>query len=332
MERPIFKLESESSSPSNEDNESVYSFQDKDTDFVKDTTDTDFELEIEYEVDSYSEHDSNSLVDSSDDTEVKRDMMLAAVAICDTTFENWVTDCEESDNSSTEDYSFTRTDFWTCIKCKSMKKDPLYRFCEKCFQDRKTFFPPRPKPKRRKVEAPVKLDTLRSCLSGLSHDSGIGSSQECPPLDLDQIVVPPHLTSSSPSSPSSVVEGAVPEKTGDSQISTIANRKRQLSESSLSDLSEIEAKRPRREKSKSPSKEIVAKLPENLSDSGLLQEAGKKDMCTFCNVTQQNAIFLHGSIAHMCCCYKCAMRTWRTIKRCPICNRKVNNVVKVFKN
>ncbi|XP_045468428.1 uncharacterized protein LOC123676533 [Harmonia axyridis] len=429
---PFYKLESDSSALSNEDTESVYSLQDVETDLVRDSSDTEqfgseYEVEIEYEVDSASGSDSNSLLDTSGDSDVERDMFLAAAAaICDSTFEQWVTDVEDSDNTSSEDTSFNRTDFWTCVKCKSQKNNPLFCYCEKCFQDRKTLFPPRPKPrkpkKNKKPEAPVKLDTLRSCLKGLSQDSGLGSSQECPPLELDKIVIPDHLTGNASIPSSSYNEDDVipssqqnpdTDKSSPSKQVTLndivksnSSRKRQASESSLSDF---ETKRPRwRDQKKSPKRdkssnsisgsptrkrkstscerELYIKkiksyhhqsLPcsithsedemlqpqktisngisasqesidvsgktsdlgsEISSGSGIFDKAEElhaplvdsKEVCMFCNTSPINAGFLHGNIAHRCCCYKCAKRTWKAIKRCPMCNRKVNKVIRVY--
>lgn len=62
-------------------------------------------------------------------------MILAAAAavICDSSLEAWVTDVEDSD-SSTDETSFGRTDFSTCVQCKGENHNPLYRYCEKCFQ------------------------------------------------------------------------------------------------------------------------------------------------------------------------------------------------------
>lgn len=221
-----------------------------------------------------------------------------------------------------------------------------------------------------KQESPVKLESLQSCLNGLSQDSGLGSSQEFPTLQLDKIVVPHHLTSSS--------------TTGNVLDSDSTSRKRQHSESSLSEFEEC--KKPKLDKktkvsrastSKSPSNSIsgsastvcpdsintpsdtIPIIPENgknendcllvqnilkkTSDGQEVKESlsenvtqpydsipENKELCIMCNINPKNSIFLHGNIAHMCSCYKCAMRTWGTNKRCPVCNCKVRNVVKVF--
>lgn len=41
-------------------------------------------------------------------------------------------DTEESDAPT--DPELGRADYWTCIKCKNQKNNPMYRFCEKCYQ------------------------------------------------------------------------------------------------------------------------------------------------------------------------------------------------------
>ncbi|XP_063911861.1 uncharacterized protein LOC135128737 isoform X2 [Zophobas morio] len=243
--RYFFRLESESSAASADDTESVYSVQDKETDVVRDTSDTSSNtseyhlVDIEYEIESVSASDDERDVIIFDSSGESEDMIYAAAMVADSSFETFVTDAEDSDNSMQDDSNTGPTDYWTCIQCKSQNDHPQYRFCEKCFQDRKAIFPPRPR-RRKKAEQntekpllPVKLDVLQSCLNGLSsQDSGISSSQEFGSLCLDQIVVP------SSEKPSTSLPEPEPEE-------EVKSRKRQFSESSLSD--EYEAKRPRKQ-------------------------------------------------------------------------------------
>ncbi|XP_057667917.1 E3 ubiquitin-protein ligase Mdm2-like [Diorhabda carinulata] len=351
MKRPryyYYRLASESSRGSEEDTESVYSVQDHETDVAKDTTDTDSKSDdnedielIEYEVASLSE---GSVSSGSTASETDDQVIFAAAieAICDSSIETWITDGEESDSSSFENTSINTLGFVTCVQCKSINDNPLYRYCEKCFQNRKKFYPPRPrgnKKSKKKVDDPVKLDTLRSCLSGLSSlDSGVGSSQECPPLDLDQIVVPDkHLKSGM--SISDVGDLLLKENAAEEHGSK-SKRKRQASESSLSDFD------VKKRKLSSPSNEnSVIKSDENIkfeisqnenaavtseNDQLSNQTSETSELCIICNGAPKNSIFIHTNIAHQCCCYKCAKRTLRTTKRCPICNRYVNKVLKLF--
>lgn len=44
-------------------------------------------------------------------------------------------DTEESDAPT--DPELGRADYWTCIKCKNQKNNPMYRYCEKCYQVKK---------------------------------------------------------------------------------------------------------------------------------------------------------------------------------------------------
>lgn len=58
-----------------------------------------------------------------------------AAVICDNSIE-WLTDGEESDNSSVSvfDAEPNHTGFGTCIQCKSKNNNPMFRYCQKCFQ------------------------------------------------------------------------------------------------------------------------------------------------------------------------------------------------------
>lgn len=61
-------------------------------------------------------------------------LVAAAEAMYDTSMEKWITDCEESDNSSLDDSAISRSDFSTCTQCKSLNLNPQFRYCEKCYQ------------------------------------------------------------------------------------------------------------------------------------------------------------------------------------------------------
>ena len=57
---------------------------------------------------------------------------------------------------------------------------------------------------------------------------------------------------------------------------------------------------------------------------------GDPDMCVTCLVNPKNGIFVHRKIGHICCCYKCALKVWKEAGRCPVCNCKVNTVLKAI--
>lgn len=53
-------------------------------------------------------------------------------------------------------------------------------------------------------------------------------------------------------------------------------------------------------------------------------------LCRFCMINPKNGVFVHSNCLHLCCCYKCAVKVWKTRKSCPICNCKIKNVAKLF--
>lgn len=52
--------------------------------------------------------------------------------------------------------------------------------------------------------------------------------------------------------------------------------------------------------------------------------------CIMCLTEPKNGVFVHSQFLHLCCCYKCAVKVWTKNKRCPVCNCKVKNVMKLF--
>lgn len=52
--------------------------------------------------------------------------------------------------------------------------------------------------------------------------------------------------------------------------------------------------------------------------------------CIICLSQPKNGVFVHSRFLHSCCCYKCAVKIWTKSKRCPVCNCKVKNVMKLF--
>lgn len=41
-------------------------------------------------------------------------------------------DTEESDGSC--DLELSQHDYWKCVKCNNKQNNPLYRYCERCYQ------------------------------------------------------------------------------------------------------------------------------------------------------------------------------------------------------
>lgn len=49
-------------------------------------------------------------------------------------FEIFAQDADTEESDGPTDPELGRADYWTCIKCKNQKNNPMYRFCEKCYQ------------------------------------------------------------------------------------------------------------------------------------------------------------------------------------------------------
>lgn len=67
-------------------------------------------------------------------------------------------------------------------------------------------------------------------------------------------------------------------------------------------------------------------------DSDAMAAAGENSygLCMMCLTQPKNGVFVHSRFLHLCCCYRCAVKVWNKQKRCPICNCKVKNVMKLF--
>lgn len=63
-------------------------------------------------------------------------------------------------------------------------------------------------------------------------------------------------------------------------------------------------------------------------DKKMAAKETDSNLCIVCCVEPKSGVFAHGKIAHICCCYKCAVKVWNKAKRCPICNCKVSNVLR----
>lgn len=402
-----FRLESESSLDSQDDTESVYSIQDKETDVAHDSSCSESEMGSGSELESGAElvtleYDVASLSSDGDDfpdytSSGTEDLNIQAAAegafaavLLDTSMEPWENDGDTSEGSTifdAFDFEECRRDFWTCLQCKLHNDNPSYRYCEKCFQVRKTFFPPRPKPSRKRKHHEestdrqrVKLDTLQSCLKELK-DNPTSNTQEpgttnsrIPNLNFEDIVVPQkHLKSTtrdvgstrthdvsdsddifdeddraeSPRKKRCKIDtvdetsknNLIPiepecSSSQDSGIAVKMSSSQELTDSQASQAS-ISCAESEPEKSTQPLVLNASNLKRHTEEAAAFdrefeQRATRDDMCIMCMTAPKNGIFLHGSIGHMCCCYKCAMRVWRNCKRCPVCNCKVKNVVKLF--
>ncbi|XP_044006704.1 E3 ubiquitin-protein ligase Mdm2-like isoform X2 [Aphidius gifuensis] len=243
-------LESESSQPSDldSDNESIYSLQGQETEYARDTSDTSTSpgtwitlsgtnyQSMDYEPDSESESEDGMLitareyepVSESDTGNDENPLIFTSSSeneeyiAPNVIFEIFQSDTEYADNSddsrTSYDSEISHTDYWKCIQCNATQNNPLFRYCEKCYKLRKSYFTPRPKAKgkrdktdnKNKIKNDNKKDKSETILSqGSTVDSGVASnaSQESqsssigPYNNIDNSIN--NLTESMISSPSS---------------------------------------------------------------------------------------------------------------------------------
>lgn len=75
-------------------------------------------------------------------------------------------------------------------------------------------------------------------------------------------------------------------------------------------------------------------LGHTISDTGgaapIINTDSSFTQCMMCLTEPKNGVFVHNNFLHLCCCYKCAMKVWAKSKRCPVCNCKVKNVMKLY--
>lgn len=123
----------------------------------KDSTDDDFSdsdssktegyavLDVEYEVASTTADDDTSSISSGTD-----EFALKAATAAYYEFNalmnqhNEVSDHElsddfiladtEDDTDGSIDLELGQADYWKCVKCNNKQNNPLYRYCEKCYQ------------------------------------------------------------------------------------------------------------------------------------------------------------------------------------------------------
>ena len=59
-------------------------------------------------------------------------------------------------------------------------------------------------------------------------------------------------------------------------------------------------------------------------------EPEKQEVCWCCCTRDRNALLIHGKQGHRIVCYPCAKKIWNTRSSCPICQRKLEKIVKII--
>lgn len=251
-------------------------------------------------------------------------------------FESGTDYADNSDDSRTSyDSEISHTDYWKCIQCNATQNNPLFRYCEKCYKLRKSYFTPRPDAKRRrnkknKIKNDNKSDKSKTNLSQESNvDSGLASnaSQESQsssigPYNSNNNSIS-NLTESMMSSPSSsslsILSSSVIKNDGVDNADSV----------DTVDSVDFDAV-----KNVCKMKRSVSTLSEESVGAqtvvGSSQNSNDEKNCMICTVAPRDGAFAHGKDLHICCCYNCAKLAWKKSRFCPICNRKVTNVLRAY--
>ncbi|KAL1487532.1 hypothetical protein ABEB36_015802 [Hypothenemus hampei] len=319
------------------DTESQCSLQDKETDFVIDTSDTESDSDFrnsrnnvvleEYDVSSQSDTSISPISNASSDITLRNhSMTLTTLNVIDNA-DNYVTitDIEESEHFSDDTHlSHKLKTYNKCLRCKK-RNNSLFSYCGKCFQDRKKEILPRPK----KKQINLKLD-IKNVLNNLGQDSKVKYTQDKPGLDIDQIV-DFGLQVSDPTE-TKELESYSPESSlskKEDNISRVKYLKRKRSSSENTGLSKSDKKvRLSNEAHFNIDLKISPRPFTSTQRLSLCSE--NKDICIICYNGSKDCVFLHTYLAHCCCCYACGKKIFKINKRCPLCNKIVNKVLKIF--
>ncbi|XP_050348463.1 E3 ubiquitin-protein ligase Mdm2-like isoform X2 [Nymphalis io] len=255
--------------------ETIFSIQGRETDFVRDTSDTEWgsdEQGVEFE--PVTDTDEPLAGDTSElsENEIITTKVVEVVVGDDGELQLADTECTDSSSDSELDLH----DYWSCAHCRAPNNNPLYRYCQKCFNVRKNLFPPRPRPKHKRKASAEPADALRP----LSQDSGVDSLA------------------------GSQVSAGLKRRAGSED--RLAKRSRRDSDSDAERSDGAGPVAPARRSASEPA----------------------PDACVVCVSQPKTGVFAHGRIAHICCCYTCAVKIWKRAGRCPVCNCKVSNVLR----
>ena len=71
---------------------------------------------------------------------------------------------------------------------------------------------------------------------------------------------------------------------------------------------------------------------ENKNKSKVFETNSKisTNLCMVCLINPKNSTFIHTKLGHTMCCYNCAKKYWKENPNCPVCNRKIERVIKII--
>lgn len=192
--------------------------------------------------------------------------------------------------------------FIYCVRCGRPNATELlhFRYCRACFTIRKAHFPPAPKPKQRKF----KCQSFHHSVVTTAPVGPIESSRQSQAqAQATGLSIAPKIETSAPADVS-------------------MKRKLEAAEMCTKDDPESDLE------TQYPAKKIA--LEKTKLSNTIDGPPTATDLCSYCLSAPRNCAFLHNGFAHLCCCYPCGKITWNTLKRCPLCNLRTKNIIKIF--
>ncbi|VVC87092.1 unnamed protein product [Leptidea sinapis] len=115
--------------------ETIFSIQGKETDFVRDTSDTEWYSSDFGELEPVSSEPEDEAPFTADTDTTDNEIIstkVIEVSVGDDG-ELQFADSEQTDSEGS-DSEMDLYDYWLCAQCRAENNNPLYRYCEKCFK------------------------------------------------------------------------------------------------------------------------------------------------------------------------------------------------------
>lgn len=346
----VLAPESSNESDDTDRTESVYSMQDKETEYVRDESDTCTKSDVsEYTLNSLPSGD-NALESMSSDSS---NFIIRTENITVEVNENMSSEREDCVSSS-EDSELGQADYWNCAQCKGSNNHPKYRYCMKCFRLRKELYPPKPKgTKKRSSGASIVSSNRRKKRKHSSSEQGSPDTPDASLCNLGKIDMNktsfnlPCLNGQSFSSLCNEVEtiqeakrlkvsndNLLDESPPAANVNTNGMTCCSLigkfdtfhtSSQTFSNLCESADKVHDANMKSTPGADVTPsdELPSpDVCDTSAL--------CIMCARAPKNGVFVHMKDVHSCSCYPCALKVWKMTKKCPTCNLPAFKVMRLY--
>ncbi|CAL1261640.1 unnamed protein product [Larinioides sclopetarius] len=321
-----------------ESDESMHSFQEYETEFVKDSASDDnfsvngliitaethtFDVDVEYEVES-----ENSYVESDRESDLE-DFVKTAVLnfIAETTDSDieYLADESSDDERESKEKELSEEDKWRC-HC-GVLNDPVMRCCCACWRMRSGWLPERNISKKRKEKVAQNVERGTRKNKRNKKQFGKGKKERKFSKKFNENKDPP-LLSNHKLSPVSDLP-CVPTENSQSSSCNGNSPDVKLSGVYIPPCETAGLSSP--STSCNGSSDVF--VPPSQSSSNTL-EADKNNrigsLCLLCCARPADCSIIHSKVGCVICCFRCGKRLLAENKRCPTCRRKIERIVYLY--